>query len=1128
MIYLQLKQLFLPVTLLLFFIIGIPNDIFSQPQTQTSVSCLSLDEHPVTNIYVPSGTHFDPVYLRIYIHVIRNSNGEGGQSPEDVIDALQKLEDAFTPHDIFFIWDCETHYIDDDVLFIMDGSTDVLSASNNAMNADNNHSDGIDIYLFPENNSPTYSYDGFASTDFVIDLSSSLETDLRTGIELYVGGNFDANPNTNMATSHLLSHEMGHCLGLRHTFQNLPQQIVNSPQCLGGAIFHTQGDRICDTPADPNMNYNVNSSNCSWNNFGLVDPNGAVYNPDVKNIMGYSSPECQEYFTAGQGLWMRDAIAFSDVLHNCVVDVDFAYENHSFTNANNIIGAGNHYLRGEITIEPGATLTVNPDAILTFDRGAKLIVKQDARLELYGTLTGFCGKTWEGVEVWSTFDQSQYYDFNTSQYYQGFVRTYKGSSIENAEVAMQLHKTPAAGEPLFGGGILRANGTTFKNNKVGIRTAVYQNFWSLPFGPPIWQNQPRPYDGEISKCNFITDTSYPHNDKNFVFANIAGIDGFRISGCSFINTRPVDVCEEFLNYGIGILAEESGFIATSACDSYSPLPNSVCNEIIRNKFEGLGYGVHGTNGFANRTFTVRESDFEGCHVGIFSEKISFSEILHNTFSMGNLEDLTCPNALNELAHQLGVQYTGKPVMGIVFQENEFIDLSEEPVTTIGTSVFGINSAPNNIRRNTFEGLDYANLANERNGDDFGGVVYLCNQMTNIKEYDFAVIQIPNAVTAPSIRTDQGEFDFLFNVFDAAGNEFSDVGVLDDNNHFRNDNLTPLIRYHYLDEDIPPNSPLPSSQQEPLDYLNLNKIETQVANTCEVIYCLEPCPILNDLNQMKMDFYQDKTDYLQAKSAYDAAILAADNPVAEQELLAMKIARMKMDKNAQVILREIMADTIGYSSDTIITWLGNVERYETDLMLASFYMKHNQLIEATNILNNASSKYNLSPTETSDLNLTISIYQLIQQNTLDGLGNNDLDNLKVIADDLSTPVASSLAKRIVQHYGLKIYPPIYFLPTNDENKRIGLENKEMIKYKINVQPNPADDYIEFTWDELPTLPSIKLYNAVGKLMWEGDISNEIDYFHLNTDFLQSGIYFYQLYSNGKPTYAKAGKLVIQKL
>ena len=88
-------------------------------------------------------------------------------------------------------------------------------------------------------------------------------------------------------------------------------------------------------------------------------------------------------------------------------------------------------------------------------------------------------------------------------------------------MAIQLYKTPTGIDPTVGGGILRANGTTFKNNKIGILTATYQNSWTLPFGPPDWQGQPRPYDGQISKCNFITDNSYPHDDRNFIFVNVA-------------------------------------------------------------------------------------------------------------------------------------------------------------------------------------------------------------------------------------------------------------------------------------------------------------------------------------------------------------------------------------------------------------------------------------------------------------------------------------------------------------------------------------------------------------------------------------------------------------------------------
>ena len=39
--------------------------------------------------------------------------------------------------------------------FLEDGSSSVFTSSFTPTYADNNHSDGIDIYLFPENNSNT-------------------------------------------------------------------------------------------------------------------------------------------------------------------------------------------------------------------------------------------------------------------------------------------------------------------------------------------------------------------------------------------------------------------------------------------------------------------------------------------------------------------------------------------------------------------------------------------------------------------------------------------------------------------------------------------------------------------------------------------------------------------------------------------------------------------------------------------------------------------------------------------------------------------------------------------------------------------------------------------------------------
>lgn len=47
-----------------------------------------------------------PFYLRIYVHVIRQTNGTGGQTVPNVYEALSYLDRDYNPHNIFFIWDC--------------------------------------------------------------------------------------------------------------------------------------------------------------------------------------------------------------------------------------------------------------------------------------------------------------------------------------------------------------------------------------------------------------------------------------------------------------------------------------------------------------------------------------------------------------------------------------------------------------------------------------------------------------------------------------------------------------------------------------------------------------------------------------------------------------------------------------------------------------------------------------------------------------------------------------------------------------------------------------------------------------------------------------------------------------
>lgn len=85
------------------------------------------------------------------------------------------------------------------------------------------------------------------------------------------------------------THEVGHYLGLYHTFQN----------GCSGSNCNTSGDRICDTNSEsqPEFNCPGNSSSC-----GSSDP--------VRNYMNYSPDTCMSNFTEQQSRRMRCTLEF--------------------------------------------------------------------------------------------------------------------------------------------------------------------------------------------------------------------------------------------------------------------------------------------------------------------------------------------------------------------------------------------------------------------------------------------------------------------------------------------------------------------------------------------------------------------------------------------------------------------------------------------------------------------------------------------------------------------------------------------------------------------------------------------------------------------------------------------------
>lgn len=316
-----------------------------------------------------------PYHVNVFFHIIRDYDGNDYYSfpLSDLSLCLQRLNNDFNPLDITFD-SLGMDYIDSQIYYRHIALSD---SEYHSLMYCQFHSNAIDIYLLPLNSFPKGLSEGIPGRALAIG-----------GIDPY---------GVVYATSHVLSHEIGHCLGLFHTFHGANTGGCN--ELVNGSNCDICGDYVCDTPADPYdiQHYSAFPPDCIWTNTALTDTNNQLYIPDTKQIMSYTQVDCMEHFSAGQGDRMIEHMLSEEILEDRTTPSIAYIQNLSFSDADVIWAYDSIVIGKEVTSGAIGEVELLPDSWLGLTAGRKIVFKPGFKVhlgaELYTEIDNDCFQT---------------------------------------------------------------------------------------------------------------------------------------------------------------------------------------------------------------------------------------------------------------------------------------------------------------------------------------------------------------------------------------------------------------------------------------------------------------------------------------------------------------------------------------------------------------------------------------------------------------------------------------------------------------------------------------------------------------------------------------------------------------
>jgi hypothetical protein len=240
------------------------------------------DQPATRNLYI-ADTSQPIITIRAHVVVLRNDDGSNpAASAADVTASMNQLNSDFAPARIQFDYDWT--YFNSTAYRVLGDAEDFAMKCASTYKPEST----LNIWVTDISDAGVLGYSYLPWSPNVLQCSYGCVVDLTSG------GGFGGG-------RHVLTHEVGHALGLYHTFHGVDEVT----QC--GGCYENPNDPNADFLGDFCLDTRPTPTNYGCAEMGGTSPcTGAGWAPtDYRNYMGYAPTSCQTHFSSQQMARMR-------------------------------------------------------------------------------------------------------------------------------------------------------------------------------------------------------------------------------------------------------------------------------------------------------------------------------------------------------------------------------------------------------------------------------------------------------------------------------------------------------------------------------------------------------------------------------------------------------------------------------------------------------------------------------------------------------------------------------------------------------------------------------------------------------------------------------------------------------